>query len=414
MLNDTVVDAASQEKFKLIGLPTLMTLAFNGGDLAAIGEQLLARIKSDSHDANALMDMAVLFIMRGETKLARSMQTLAIQTKQVFHFPRPALPVKIRALAILGPGDLMANSPFEFLIEDQPIALDMLYITPSLSLPEIIPEHDVLIVAIGESDRNQPLLSYLDTTLNQWPRPVINQPCRISQLSRDAACAQLMNSTDIVMPPAMRITRDALEQCCRPEEFACTLTSQLNGVDYPIIIRPIDSHAGLGLNKIESLSALTGYLVDAPENIFFVSPFIDYRSADGLFRKYRLILINGVAYACHMAISSRWMVHYLNADMLENAGHRAEEAQFMENFNTDFAVRHASAIQAIYTQLGLDYVGIDCAETPDGKLLIFEVDSNMVVHNMDSAEKFPYKKIQMPKLFNAFAQLLAQRCGIIL
>jgi hypothetical protein len=305
----------------------------------------------------------------------------------------------------------MANSPYEFLIEGQPVALDLLYITPTRGLPAQVPEHDVLLVAIAESDVNQPLLACLEQALRNWPRPVINRPQRISQLSRDATCALLAEIPGLTMPTAQRVARTALEQCCRPAGQASSLPDCLNGVDYPIIIRPIDSHAGLGLSKIESLAELTAYLVNATEPFFFVSPFIDYRSSDGLFRKYRLILIDGKPYVCHMAISQRWMVHYLNADMLENAAHRAEEAQFMANFDTGFAVRHAAALQALYTQIGLDYVGIDCAETPDGRLLIFEVDSNMVVHNMDPAATFPYKKVQMPKLFHAFAQLLARRCG---
>ncbi len=411
------MDATSQpvptvaESRALIGLPTLMTLAFNGGDLNPIADALMARIKADARDATALMDLAVIFIMRGDTKLARSMQTLALHSQQVFAYPRGTAPIKIRALAILGPGDLMANSPFEFLIENQPVALDLLYITPELGLPAQIPEHDVLIVAIGESDVNQPLLAYLEQALQDWPHPVINRPGRISQLSRDASCALLADIPQLVMPAAQRVARSVLEACCGAEEVATALTTALNGVDYPIIIRPIDSHAGQGLVRIESLSELTLYLVNSPEQFFFVSPFIDYRSPDGLFRKFRIILINGTPYVCHMAISQRWMVHYLNADMLENGAHRAEEAQCMASFNSGFAQRHADALLAIYTRLGLDYVGIDCAETADGRLLIFEVDSNMVVHNMDSAELFPYKKIQMPKLFHAFAELLAQRCG---
>lgn len=401
---------------ELIGLPTLMTLAFTGGDLTAVGDSLLKRIQQNPHDATALMDLAVIFIMRGEKKLARSMQTLAIQTQQIYAYPatHAAQPVKIRALAILGPGDLMANSPFEFLIEGQPVALDLLYVTPYSGIPEQVPDHDVLLVAVGESDVNQPLLAYLEGALLDWPRPVINRPGRISQLSRDASCALLSNIPGVVMPVAQRVTREALEACCRVEELATPLADQLGGVSYPVIIRPIDSHAGLGLSRIDNLTELTAYIVNSAEQFFFVSSFIDYRQADGLFRKYRLILINGVAWVCHMAISQRWMVHYLNADMLENADHRAEEAQFMADFDTGFAQRHALALHAVYTQLGLDYVGIDCAETPDGKLLIFEADSNMIVHNMDPVDIFPYKKIQMPKLFQAFTQLLAERSGKIL
>ena len=405
-------DVSSDSAADFIGLPTLMTLAFNNSpELVALGTSLYERVKANPMDANALLDIAIYLILRGETKVALSMQAIALKTQQIYHYKRPAIPAKLRVLALLGPGDLMANSPFEFLIENQAIALDLMYITPTLGLPESIPEHDVLLVAISESDDNQLLLAQATSYLNHWPRPVINHPSRISQLSRDSSCAKLSHLPGVVMPPAKRVARTTLEACCRPTDSAALLAEQLSGIDYPIIIRPIDSHAGNGLSKIESVSDLTGYLVQSPEDHFFVAPFIDYSNDDGLFRKYRIILIGGKPYVCHMAISARWMVHYLNADMLENADHRAEEAQCMANFDQTFALQHATAFNAIYQQLGLDYVGIDCAQTPDGKLLIFEVDSNMIVHNMDSAEIFPYKKIQMPKLFNAFGQMLAQRCG---
>ncbi|MFN3398189.1 MAG: hypothetical protein ACK4ZS_06605 [Sulfurimicrobium sp.] len=56
---------------------------------------------------------------------------------------------------------------------------------------------------------------------------------------------------------------------------------------------------------------------------------------------------------------------------------------------------------------GLDYLGIDCGESPDGKLLVFEADSNMIVHAMDPVDLFPYKQAQMQKVFAAFRAMLA-------
>jgi len=263
-----------------------------------------------------------------------------------------------------------------------------------------------LIVAVAESDANQTLLHNLAVALKSWPRPVLNRPECISRLARDISGALLREVPGLSMPGAIRVARESLEACCKPAPNAAALPDQLGGTDYPIIIRPIDSHAGQGLERIDDLAALTGYLVNSPEQHFFVSPFIDYRSADGMFRKYRVILIDGVPFVCHMAISQRWMVHYLNADMLDNPGNRAEEERFMIDFNEGFARRHRAALAAIHSRLGLDYVGMDCAETPDGQLLIFEVDSNMVVHNMDPDDIFPYKKAQMPKLFKAFTCML--------
>jgi hypothetical protein len=102
-----------------------------------------------------------------------------------------------------------------------------------------------------------------------------------------------------------------------------------------------------------------------------------------------------------MAVSARWMVHYLNADMGE-AAHRREEAAMMAGFDEGFAVRHAEAFEALTRTFGLDYYGIDCAETLDGRLVVFEADVAMIVHAMDSAELYPYKKPAMAKLFAGF------------
>jgi hypothetical protein len=106
------------------------------------------------------------------------------------------------------------------------------------------------------------------------------------------------------------------------------------------------------------------------------------------------------------------MIYYLNADMKGNAGKRAEEARFMAEFDEGFARRHGAALAAIAQRVGLDYFGIDCAETADGRLLLFEADIAMIVHAMDSPAIFPYKPPQMRKVFDAFCALLHRRSGL--
>jgi hypothetical protein len=103
------------------------------------------------------------------------------------------------------------------------------------------------------------------------------------------------------------------------------------------------------------------------------------------------------------------MVHYLSAGMLGSVEKRAEEAQFFDDFDTGFARRHHDAFLTIAKRLELEYVGVDCAETPDGELLIFEIDSAMTVHAMDPVEIYPYKPPQMGKVFEAFRQMLISR-----
>jgi hypothetical protein len=104
-------------------------------------------------------------------------------------------------------------------------------------------------------------------------------------------------------------------------------------------------------------------------------------------------------------------VHYLNAGMAADVAKRAEEAQMMATFDQGFAARHADAFTAIQTAFGLDYFAIDCAEDRQGRLLLFEADTAMIVHDMDPPALYPYKAPAMKKLFAAFQTMIADRAG---
>jgi glutathione synthase/RimK-type ligase-like ATP-grasp enzyme len=78
----------------------------------------------------------------------------------------------------------------------------------------------------------------------------------------------------------------------------------------------------------------------------------------------------------------------------------------MLHFDQEFALRHRDTLLEINRRIGLDYVGIDCAETQDGRLLMFEIDNAMIVHGMDPVDMFAYKKPVMQKVFTAFRALL--------
>jgi hypothetical protein len=307
----------------------------------------------------------------------------------------------------MAPGDFMANTPLEFLLEGSDINLDMLYVLPGQPLPPI-PEHDIAIVAVGESDANRPVLAEIGRLLRHWPRPVLNAPERIERLSRDGVWNLLRRTPGIAVPMTARLGRASLAGVAAG---TLEISELLAGADFPLICRPIASHAGDGLAKLDDAAALAAYLGERGEPEFYLSPFVDYRSADGLFRKYRLAVIEGRPFACHMAISQHWMVHYLNAGMTESAEKRAEEACFMADFDSGFARRHAAALQLLADRLGLDYLALDCGETAEGELLLFEADVAMIVHAMDPPDLFPYKGPQMRKVFAAFRQMLRARAA---
>ena len=393
------------EQQPLIGLAKLMRMSVAGNDLAQLGSQLVARAESGSSavDANAFLDLSTVLILRGDHDLAMAMQAHALELQQIYTPPTAAGPTALRLLALMGPGDLMANTPLELIAENLDVALNMFYVSPHLPLPPSLPDHDVLFVSIGESDKNIPLLKDIESAIKSWPRPVLNTPDRIALLARDSVYALLKSAPGVEIPETVRTSRHTLEQIGRNE---LDVTAVLSDGQFPLIIRPVDSHAGNGLAKLDTPSAIADYLATMPELEFYISRFVDYSREDGQFRKYRIVLIEGRPFVCHLAISSHWMIHYLNAGMFDSPEKRAEEERCMANFDEDFAVRHQEAFRAIYERMGLDYLGIDCAETAEGKLLIFEVDGSMVIHAIDPVDVFPYKQPQMQKVFAAFYEML--------
>lgn len=378
----------------LIGLAKLARLAFAGTDLSPLKAVLLDRVARNENDANALMDLSTILQLMGQRQLGLSMQSLALDIQQVYRLRADKDGEGIRLLAILAPGDLAENNALEFLIEGSDITLEMLYVAPDLPFPAMLPEHDLAMVAVCESDRNRGLLKHIETLVGRWPRRVLCAPDRIARLSRDGACGLLQSAAGMVAPVTSRMDREALGRV-----GGC-------GVGFPIIARPVDSQKGHGLMKLDDVDAVVSYLGARPEGEFYVAPYVEYRGTDGQFRKYRIVLIDGRPYVCHMAISDRWVVHYMSAGMVENAAKRAEEARFFAEFDDGFARRHEGALRSIAERLGLEYVGIDCGETAGGELLIFEVDSGMTVHCMDPVDIFPYKHTQMRKVFGAFRQML--------
>jgi hypothetical protein len=207
----------------------------------------------------------------------------------------------------------------------------------------------------------------------------------------------------LTIPKTIRIGRQVLEQMGTGSLLAHQIAGDLT---FPLIARPVDSHAGRGLMKFDAPSAIPAYLSGQGDPEFYVSRFIEYRSSDSLYRKYRIIWVDGHPYPCHMAITEDWKIWYYNAGMAGSAAKREEEARFMDTFDTGFARRHASTLAAIARQFELEYFGIDCAELPDGRLLVFEGDNTLVAHDMDSPDLYPYKSAHMQKLFAAFRDML--------
>ena len=398
----TSTQHGSASDMPFVGLAPFLRLSIAGDDLLPYGQQLLALAQQRPDDANLWMNLSQAMLCLGQREMGLAVQAQALAMRRIYDLPAAQQPARLRLLMLMVAGDLSANTPLDCLLEDGDVDLIFYYVTPGDPLALPIPEHDALLVAVSEDDDNRELLIALEALLREWPKPVINAPQHIPSVGREAASVLLGDAPGVLIPPTLRAARSQLLLVAQGEAGLAELFA---GCDFPVILRPVGSHGGHGLDRITDSVALADYLarVDAPD--FFVSRFVDYRSADGFYRKMRVALIDGVPFACHMGVSKHWMIHYLNAGMYDEEWKRQDEAAFMAGFD-DFARRHQAALDAIYRRSGLDYVCIDCAQTADGQLLVFEIDHAMVVHAMDTEAMFPYKQHHMQKVKNAFCDYL--------
>ncbi|WP_321817707.1 MULTISPECIES: RimK family alpha-L-glutamate ligase [unclassified Paraburkholderia] len=393
-----------ETSYQPLGLSALLRLASNGGDLTQLGAMLIEY--SHTHDdPQALLELAWVLELKFERASALAVQKLAISMQRQYRIHQAVSHDPVKLLVFKAAGDLMTNTPFECLVAYAGFQIDVLFVDEALCADCRLPEHDVILVGPCALDGNRAALARIAELLKRTDAPVINRPDRIPCTTRDAAWNLLGAEAGIHMANTVRVERAVLvARINKPEGV-----NDVAGVHFPMIIRPVGSHAGQGLARVQTMDELAQYLRESDREEFYVASYIDYRSADGLFRKYRIALIDGVPYVSHMGISVHWMVHYPYEEMLAHPQRREEEARFMATFDVDFAHRHRDALATVAKSTGLDYVGLDCAETPDGRLVIFEIATAMVVHDMDDPTAFPYKPARMKRFFDAFCAMVERK-----
>jgi hypothetical protein len=176
------------------------------------------------------------------------------------------------------------------------------------------------------------------------------------------------------------------------------------GIEGPFLVRPIGSHGGKGLLLVGSD---TPDEPPPPARAYYLTEFVDFRSADGLYRKYRTVFVDGRPLPYHLAVSPKWMVHYESSGMDQHADRLAEEMRFLESPAAAVGADAAAAIASIGATMGLDYAGIDFTLTPDGRVLLFEANATMLVHPEAQGSALAHKNPYIERIFAAFRTMIA-------
>ncbi len=375
-----------------------MTLPQTTGELESLRSLAYELVRRDPAARDAHLRLYEIEQMLGRPDVAVEHLRAATRSSRIVSVPAGRLPAERTVLAISRIARWEANTPLELIVDSERTTLDRYYLDDrDDALPaEALPPYDVLFNAIAESEAAHATLDLAQRIVEREGVPVLNAPGVVTQLTRAGVAARFAGSTTVVAPPVERVT-------------AAVLRARVAAG--PFVVRPVGSQAGYALARIDDTETLRAYLDEHPHDAYFVTPFVDYRSDDGLFRKYRVMFVGGTPYACHLAISPRWMIHYYNAAMAEHAWMRDEEARFVADVASVFSGPLADALREIAAAVPLEYFGIDCALARDGRLLLFEADAAMLVHGTDPPGLYPYKRAAFTRIQNALTELF-ERSGI--
>ncbi len=278
---------------------------------------------------------------------------------------------------------------FQCVIPDTPIDVDLLRT-----------KADVVFNMICNADDGKDILVHALDLVQRLDRPTINHPRLIMSTDRETIARRLANIPNCVVPRTMRVTGPILAEAALSKRFA--------GLRLPILVRVAGTHGGDDFDRFDDWNDIASFASEHPAANYYLIDYIDYRSQDGFFRKYRIIFIDGDILPYHLAIHDDWKVHHFRTNMINQIWMRQEEERFLANMGSVFNAANQDALRAIARATRLDYGGIDCGIDCDGRIVVFEANAAMLVHD-EKNETFAYKNQYITKIKNAFDTLLSRR-----
>ena len=173
-----------------------------------------------------------------------------------------------------------------------------------------------------------------------------------------------------------------------PKDIYNTIKEE--GFEFPVIFRQAGDHGGISTIRVEDeTERFYAFPLDGRE--YYLTQFVEY-AQDGVYSKYRLVVVDGEVFIRHVIFSKEWMVHAAN--QLDDKESEAYKKDIAERFTREIKPKIQPIITEIYNRLQLDYFGIDCTIDSDMNLLIFEINANMNIFAQSKKTLFS-KHIEM-------------------
>jgi glutathione synthase/RimK-type ligase-like ATP-grasp enzyme len=256
---------------------------------------------------------------------------------------------------------------------------------------------DVVFNMLCNADDGRDILPQALELVERLGRPTINHPRLIMQTDRATVAQRLAGIAGCVVPRTTRMAGAALADAAVRAAFRL-----------PLLVRVAGTHGGDDFDKFDNWDAIAAFVSGNLGADYYLIDYVDYRSADGFFRKYRVIFVDGDILPYHLAIHDDWKVHHFRTDMANHAWMRQEEERFLADMDSVFNAAQQDALRAMAKATGLDYGGVDCGLDRDGRIVVFEANASMLVHDEKDAT-FAYKNPYIARIKDAFEAMVSRR-----
>lgn len=305
-----------------------------------------------------------------------------------------------RVVVLNAPGTFQSNAPLSFLFDDT-TELHVVWVSADRKRNDRLVERikdlqpDCVFIAIAEDTRKNAVIAEAGRIARETGLPVVNESDRIQQLSRSHVPLLLAGVPHVLVPECLAARW--------PFQHLPT---------FPLLVRPVFSHAGQFLRRVDSEDELELYIrATGGEQDYYITKFVNFMSHDGLYRKFRVVFVAGEPYPVHLAIHDDWAIWYYNARMEKFQERRAEEAHFMCAMEAYFSVPILTALRKVAAVIGLDYFGLDFGVLADGTVVVFEVETGMIVHDQDPEDIYPYKGKCIARIRHAVEAMIDRKAG---
>jgi hypothetical protein len=378
----------------------LGNLFLEAGDLAAAQTHYEAAIALDSQFAEAHQGLGNLLAELGHEEAAARHQRLGLRDYRATELPYrgEAQPVEVLLLV----SGRRADVPIRHLLDDK--VFRTFVVLPNVYDPDVpLPAHDVVFNAIGDADSCALALDRAVKLMERTFAPVINSPVAVRATGRMENSRRLGVIPGVVAPVIVNLPRAVLSSAGATEAL------EQRGLRFPLLLRAPGFHNGRHFVRVENANGLGEALNHLPGEELTAIQFLDARGADGKYRKYRVMMIGGWLYPLHLAISRHWKIHYVTADMTEDAEHRAEEAKFLRDMPRVLGPHAMAALADIQETLGLDYAGIDFGLSESGDVLLFEANATMTVVPPGRERRWDYRRDAVQRVEDAVRKMLTDK-----